>query len=286
MRTSGAGRRGSATLSPRASPGRAICTVGQPPPVRVGQLHHRARRVHAQRPRLVQRQARRGAKLEGDRDGRTTTARWTWAPWGPPTIPGPAARDAKRNFLATLILSRARRLLGGDEMGRTQGGNDNAWCRSNEIWCVDWEVDEAGDGCSTSSPPDRAAPPAPRFGAGSSCTGHRQEGYGLPDACGPARRAASTSATRPDAHVVGSRNGEEIAAPARQRRRVVDSVSCCCSTARTRSSTSSPAHPLRAPLDGRPRTTDDPESPARCGRARVERVFAARLSLMVLQREN
>ena len=35
-------------------------------------------------------------------------------------------------------------LLGGDELGRTQGGNNNAWCQDNEISWFDWELDDAG----------------------------------------------------------------------------------------------------------------------------------------------
>jgi isoamylase len=46
----------------------------------------------------------------------------------------------QRNFLATLILSQGvPMLLGGDELGRTQGGNNNAWCQDNEISWFDWE---------------------------------------------------------------------------------------------------------------------------------------------------
>ena len=45
----------------------------------------------------------------------------------------------KRNFLATLLLSRGiPMLLAGDEMGRTQGGNNNAYCQDNEISWLDW----------------------------------------------------------------------------------------------------------------------------------------------------
>jgi glycogen operon protein len=46
----------------------------------------------------------------------------------------------QRNFLATLLLSQGvPMLLGGDELGRTQGGNNNAWCQDNEISWFDWE---------------------------------------------------------------------------------------------------------------------------------------------------
>ena len=45
----------------------------------------------------------------------------------------------QRNFLTTLLLSQGTpMLLGGDELGRTQGGNNNAWCQDNEISWYDW----------------------------------------------------------------------------------------------------------------------------------------------------
>ncbi len=46
----------------------------------------------------------------------------------------------KRNFIATVFLSQGvPMLLHGDEMGRTQGGNNNAYCQDNEISWVDWK---------------------------------------------------------------------------------------------------------------------------------------------------
>jgi isoamylase len=46
----------------------------------------------------------------------------------------------QRNFLATLFLSQGvPMLLGGDEIGRTQGGNNNAYCQDNEISWYAWE---------------------------------------------------------------------------------------------------------------------------------------------------
>ncbi len=48
----------------------------------------------------------------------------------------------KRNFLATLLLSQGvPMLLAGDEVGRTQRGNNNAYCQDNEISWIDWELD-------------------------------------------------------------------------------------------------------------------------------------------------
>lgn len=49
----------------------------------------------------------------------------------------------QRNFLATLLLSQGvPMLLGGDEYGRTQNGNNNAYCQDNEISWLDWHLTE------------------------------------------------------------------------------------------------------------------------------------------------
>jgi isoamylase len=51
----------------------------------------------------------------------------------------------KRNLLATLFLSQGVPMLcAGDEMGRTQRGNNNAYCQDNEISWLDWNPDEYG----------------------------------------------------------------------------------------------------------------------------------------------
>ncbi|WP_258063388.1 glycogen debranching protein GlgX [Pseudoclavibacter sp. Z016] len=50
----------------------------------------------------------------------------------------------RRNLLATLLLSAGvPMILGGDELGRTQGGNNNAYCQDNEISWFDWEAVDA-----------------------------------------------------------------------------------------------------------------------------------------------
>ncbi len=57
-----------------------------------------------------------------------------------PEIMAVRARQV-RNFLATLMLSQGVPMLcGGDEMGRTQGGNNNAYCQDSEISWFDWEL--------------------------------------------------------------------------------------------------------------------------------------------------
>ena len=48
---------------------------------------------------------------------------------------------ARRNFLATLLLSAGvPMILGGDELGRTQGGNNNAYCQDNDISWYHWDT--------------------------------------------------------------------------------------------------------------------------------------------------
>jgi glycogen operon protein len=48
-----------------------------------------------------------------------------------------------RNFLATLLLSQGTPMIcGGDEIGRTQRGNNNAYCQDNDISWYDWELDD------------------------------------------------------------------------------------------------------------------------------------------------
>ena len=47
----------------------------------------------------------------------------------------------KRNFLATLLLSQGVPMIcGGDEIGRTQQGNNNAYCQDNELSWYDWNL--------------------------------------------------------------------------------------------------------------------------------------------------
>ena len=107
----------------------------RPPAVRQRQLRHRPRRLHAARSRLVQREAQRGQRRGATATARTTIARGTTASKGRPTIRPINALRARqqRNFLATLLLSQGvPMLLAGDEIGRTQHGNNNAYCQDNE----------------------------------------------------------------------------------------------------------------------------------------------------------
>jgi isoamylase len=79
---------------------------------------------------------------EGNRDGHDANFSWNCGVEGPTDDPVILAlRDQqKRNFLATLLLSLGvPMLLAGDEFGRTQRGNNNAYCQDNEVSWVDWQ---------------------------------------------------------------------------------------------------------------------------------------------------
>ncbi|MEA3018608.1 MAG: isoamylase [Actinomycetota bacterium] len=82
------------------------------------------------------------ANGEGNNDGEGHNRSWNCGVEGPTDDPAVLELRAKqrRNFLATLFLSQGvPMLLGGDEIGRTQGGNNNAYCQDNEMSWFDWE---------------------------------------------------------------------------------------------------------------------------------------------------
>ncbi len=82
------------------------------------------------------------ANGEENRDGESHNRSWNCGVEGDTDDPEVNALRARqqRNFLATLFLSQGiPMLLGGDEMGRTQGGNNNAYCQDNEVSWFDWE---------------------------------------------------------------------------------------------------------------------------------------------------
>src|SRR6185312_7543367 len=82
------------------------------------------------------------ANGEDNRDGESHNRSWNCGVEGPTDdaeIDNLRFRQ-QRNFLATLFLSQGiPMLLGGDEMGRTQGGNNNAYCQDDETSWFDWE---------------------------------------------------------------------------------------------------------------------------------------------------
>ena len=81
------------------------------------------------------------ANGEDNQDGESHNRSWNCGAEGPTDDPEVVRlrERQKRNFIATLFLSQGvPMLLGGDEMGRSQGGNNNAYCQDNEISWFDW----------------------------------------------------------------------------------------------------------------------------------------------------
>jgi len=86
------------------------------------------------------------ANGEDNRDGTDDNRSWNCGVEGPsddPAVTDLRARQ-KRNFLVTLFLSQGvPMLLAGDEMARTQRGNNNAYCQDNEVSWLDWSLADA-----------------------------------------------------------------------------------------------------------------------------------------------
>jgi len=84
---------------------------------------------------------------ENNQDGSSDNRSWNCGLEGPTDdveINGLRERQL-RNFLATLLLSQGTPMvLAGDEFGRTQQGNNNAYCQDNEVSWVNWEIGEKG----------------------------------------------------------------------------------------------------------------------------------------------
>jgi len=83
------------------------------------------------------------ANGEDNRDGTDANFSRNYGVEGEAVDPGIRARRMRqmKNLLATLMLSRGvPMLLGGDEFGRTQSGNNNAYCQDNEISWYDWRL--------------------------------------------------------------------------------------------------------------------------------------------------
>ncbi|HEY8060873.1 MAG TPA: glycogen debranching protein GlgX [Acidimicrobiales bacterium] len=82
------------------------------------------------------------ANGEGNADGDSHNRSWNCGAEGPSDDPAVLALRAHqtRNFLAALLLSQGiPMLVAGDELGRTQGGNNNAYCQDNEVSWIDWD---------------------------------------------------------------------------------------------------------------------------------------------------
>ena len=156
------------------------------------------------------------ANGEGNKDGTDDNRSWNHGVEGPtdgPEINALRARQ-QRNFLATLFLSQGvPMLLGGDEFGRSQGGNNNAWCQDNEISWFNWEAADTELREFTQRVIAlRQAHPV--FRRSTFLTGHEVKDSGLPDVWWfrpDGRRMTQKDWQREDAHTLGVfLNGDEI----------------------------------------------------------------------------
>jgi isoamylase len=88
------------------------------------------------------------ANGEDNRDGSDSNHSWNHGAEGPTDDPDirTLRRRQKKNLLGTLLLSQGTPMLtAGDEFGRTQRGNNNAYCQDNETSWVDWNFGAEGE---------------------------------------------------------------------------------------------------------------------------------------------
>ncbi|MEU6819795.1 glycogen debranching protein GlgX [Streptomyces atriruber] len=172
------------------------------------------------------------ANGEHGRDGENANRSWNSGVEGPTADEGINRLRARRqrNFLATLMLSQGIPMLAhGDELGRTQQGNNNAYCQDSELSWIDWDLtDEQREliGFTRRAIGLRLAHPVlrrRRFFRGDTAT-HRSQP--LPDLVWlrpDALEMTDEDWRRADAHAVGVfLNGDAIAEPDAHGRPVVD----------------------------------------------------------------
>ena len=85
------------------------------------------------------------ANGEGNRDGESNNHSWNCGVEGPTNIPdvNDLRQRQMRNMFATLLFSQGIPMIcGGDEVARTQQGNNNAYCQDNEISWTNWHLDK------------------------------------------------------------------------------------------------------------------------------------------------
>jgi glycogen operon protein len=156
------------------------------------------------------------ANGEGNRDGTDDNRSWNHGAEGETEDPGIRALRARqqRNFLVTLLLSQGvPMLLGGDEFGRTQGGNNNAWCQDNEISWFRWNEEDT-ELREFAQRVIRLRREHPVFRRESFLTGKEGQGSGLPDVWWfrpDGRRMTQKDWQNANAHTLGVfLNGDEI----------------------------------------------------------------------------
>ncbi len=156
------------------------------------------------------------ANGEGNKDGTDDNRAWNCGVEGPTDDSSIKALRARqqRNFLTTLLLSQGvPMILGGDEWGRTQSGNNNAWCQDNEISWFDWASAD-GELVAFVQRLILLRREHPVFRRSAFLTGREVRGSGLPDVWWfrpDGRRMTQRDWRREDARTLGVfLNGAEI----------------------------------------------------------------------------
>jgi isoamylase len=169
------------------------------------------------------------ANLEDNRDGTDDNRSWNCGVEGETDDPEVNAlrERQQRNFLATLFLSQGvPMLLGGDEISRSQGGNNNAWCQDNEISWYEWGLrGHQAEMYDFATRLIRLRAQHPVFRRSKFLAGREQEGSGLPDVWWfrPDGRRMTQRDWEQQPHVLGVfLNGQEIADRTQQGEQIED----------------------------------------------------------------
>src|SRR5207248_1069956 len=169
------------------------------------------------------------ANGEDNRDGESYNRSWNCGAEGPTDDPEIVAlrERQERNFLATLLLSQGvPMLLGGDELARTQRGNNNSYCQDNELSWFDWSLDEREERLlEFTRRLIHFRRTHPVFRRSQFLTGREQLGSGLPDSWWfrPDGRKMAQRDWASDLRTIGLfLNGEEIPSHTRRGERVAD----------------------------------------------------------------
>jgi isoamylase len=169
------------------------------------------------------------ANQEDNRDGTDDNRSWNCGVEGDTEDPQVLELRSRqqRNFLTTLLISQGTpMILGGDEMDRTQRGNNNAWCQDNELSWYDWNQNPQGTSLREFTHRlIRLRSDHPVFRRESFLRGEELNGSGLPDVWW--FRIDGLKMTRRDwqdgEHVLGMfLNGKEIDTPDPGGGRVLD----------------------------------------------------------------
>ncbi len=201
------------------------------------------------------------ANGESSNDGESFNRSWNCGVEGPTRDKAVLTlrRRQQRNFLLTLLVSQGVPMLAhGDELGRTQHGNNNGYCQDGPLTWVDWDLDgdkksqlelhpaphPAAPGAPGAAPaPVLRRPPRPRWRVGArrhrvvDHRGRSHGGRGLGRDATPGRSRCSSTARRSPS-------------PTRAGNRSSTTASCCCSTPPTTGWTS-PCRPRTSASAGR-----------------------------------